>query len=241
MDERELGALFREAVSTAPPASFDEHDVARGSRRVTARRRVLASGGSLVAAALVVGGVGAGTGAFDEDRSTVASPPVQSPQAQSPRVQSQPEVITPERAPVKHGPMVESQPGSGAGIMSSPASGTMCGPADPSMTAAVTGELPAAASVPPRAATDCPHGSRAAVFRLRDGDAVGSVTVILAPASSAEQPRGESPGPGGTVQVTDRTHSGRVLVVRSEPEWGSAHAPYSGRLGAVADGLSARL
>ena len=40
MDERKLEALFQDAARAAPPASFDEQDVARASRRVTARRRV---------------------------------------------------------------------------------------------------------------------------------------------------------------------------------------------------------
>ena len=237
MDERELGALFEQVARDTPPATFDEHDVARGARRVTARRRVVAGGGSLVAAALVVGGVGTGTGAFfDEDRSTVASPP---PAQATPEVR--PEVGPAPHAQVRHGPMVHTERDSGAGVMSAPAGGTGCGPADPGVAAAVTEQLPTASAVPPRPAEDCPDGSRAAAFRLRDGGAAGSVTVILAPASSAQPPAPEAPGPDGSTQVVDHARSGRVLVVRSEAEGGSGQAPYAGRLGAVADGLSARL
>ena len=223
MDERELGALFQEAARDVPPAGFDEHDVVRGSRRVTARRRVLAGGGSLVAAVLVAGGVGVGTGGFHEDRSTVASPPP-----------------PPRSEPAQRGPAIESHGGS-AGVLSAPSGGSGCGPVDPAVAAAVTRQLPAAAQVPPHPAANCPPGSRAAAFRVRDGAVTGQVTVVLAPASSGEQPRAESPGPRGSVQAADRARSGRVLVLRSQPDGGSGPAPYGGRLGAVAEQLSSGL
>ena len=233
VEERELGALFQQAASgTAPPASFDEQDVIRGSRRVTARRRVLAGGGSLVAAALVVGGVGVGTSGLQEDRSTVASPPA-APQAQAPQQ-------GPQQVPQQGGASIESH-GGGASVLSSPTGTGGCGPADPAVAAAVARQLPEAGQVPPHPATDCPPGSRAAEFQVHDASGSGRLTVVLAPASSGEQPRAESPGPRGSTQVADRTRSGRVLVLRTSPEAGSDRAPYGERLGQVAQQLASGL
>lgn len=227
MDEQELGALFQQAArGAAPPASFDEHDVIRGARRVTARRRVLAGGGSLVAAALVVGGVE--MGGLQPDRSTVASPPAAAPQA-------------PQLAPqTGGGASIESH--GGVGTLSAPTgAGGGCGPADPAVVAAVTRQLPEAGRVPPHPAADCPPGSRAAAFQVHDASGRGQLTVVLEPASSGEQPRADSPGPGGSTQAADRTRSGHVLVVRTRPEGGSDSAPYGGRLGQVAQQLASGL
>ncbi|MGP4016778.1 hypothetical protein [Saccharopolyspora sp. 5N708] len=215
MDERKLEELFRDSVRSVPPASFDEQDVARASRRITARRRVAAVGGTVVAAAVLVGGIGVGTGLFTPSSSTVASHSGQ------------------ETAPIT--PRTD-----GPGVLEN--RGGSCGP-DAQLAAAVTRQLPEAAGTAPVAASPCPSGAKSASFQLRDGSSVGSVTVIVSPVG-AVAPDQAKPGdlrrPDGTEQSVRQARSGKLIVVLSDPEAGSPAAPFGARLASIAGGLAAQ-
>jgi hypothetical protein len=234
VDERKLEALFQDAARAAPPAGFDEQDVARASRRVTARRRVAGTGGAVVAAAVLVGGVGIGTGAFDQGSSGIAEQPAPQPHPQAPAQ-----------------PLAEpgTQDGSGQtktrpGVMSLPGGDSGCESPDQQLAAAVSEQLPEARNASPApAAGECPSGSRAAEFHLREGAASGTLSVRVSPVGSVPQEQrtpGESQQPGGAEQATARTGSGKVLVVRSQPDVGSA-PPYGERLTSVASELAGRV
>jgi hypothetical protein len=219
MDEHKLGELFREAARTVPPPSFDEHDVARAARRMTARRRVAAVGGVLVAAVLLVGGIGTGTGMFGGSGSApVAAPNSRPPIAASPRSGGQ-----------RLGPSVLLEPGT-------------CGPPDGALASALAGALPTAPRGSPVSARGgCGPGSRDAAFELRDGVSAGSVAVILSPAGTQpEAPSGTSQLADGTREVTSRTRSGQVLFVLSTPDAGSPAAVYADRLASIASELDRR-
>lgn len=225
MKERELEELFRDAADTAPPATFDEQDVVRGSRRVTARRRMAAAGGSLVAAGVLAVGVGAGTGMWTSDVSTQAGPPQQ--QQREPAQQA-------PRGGDRSGPTVLSLPGSG---------GSGCGTPDPELASALNRQLPSVSRTStPVSATDCPRDSRSASFQLNQGESAGKVTAIVSPVASVAPELldpGTSRRPDGTIEVTSRTDSGRVLILRSKPAADSS-APYAGRLSGIADTLANR-
>ncbi|MGI8308952.1 hypothetical protein [Saccharopolyspora hattusasensis] len=215
MDERKLEELFRDSVQSVPPSSFDEHDVARASRRITARRRMAAVGGTVVAAAVLVGGVGLGTGLFGQsETSNVAGKSVPQRASISPR---------------DDGPVVL---GDRSG----------CGP-DAQLAAAVARQLPEAAGTAPVATKPCPSGARTASFALRDGASTGSVTVIVGPVG-AMSPDQTSPGdvrrPDGTEQSVRQARSGKLVVVLSDPDAGSPAAPYGARIASIAGDLAAQ-
>ncbi|MCI2419639.1 hypothetical protein MOQ72_19515 [Saccharopolyspora sp. K220] len=213
MDERKLEELFRESVRSVPPASFDEQDVARASRRITARRRVAAVGGTVVAAAVLVVGVGAGTGLFTSPNSNVASHPEYQSAPVTPRVD-------------------------GPGVLENRSG--QCGP-DAQLAAAVTRQLPEAAGTAPVATSPCPSGAKAASFPLRDGTSAGSVTVIVSPVG-AVAPDQATPGdqrrPDGSEQSVRKARSGKLVVVLSDPDAGSPAAPYGARLASIAGSLA---
>ncbi|MER7015387.1 hypothetical protein ABT324_28470 [Saccharopolyspora sp. NPDC000359] len=211
MDERKLEELFRDSVQSAPPASFDEHDVARASRRITARRRVAAVGGTVVAAGVLAGGV---------FTFLPSQQPVSSQQAQ------------PQVAPAT--PRSEDGPG----ILTD--RGGRCGP-DAQVAAAVTKQLPEAASTAPVAVPTCPSGAKVASFVLREGPAAGSVTVIVSPAGTVPPDQatpGDTRHPDGTEQSVRQTRTGKLLVVQSNPDEGSPTAPYRTRLPTLATTLA---
>jgi hypothetical protein len=211
VDERKLEELFRESVRSVPPASFDEHDVARASRRVTARRRVAAVGATVVAAVVLVGGIGVGTGLFSSPTSNVASQPQNAP-----------------IMPRTDGPSVmESRSG-------------QCDPNAP-LVAAVTRQLPEAAGTTPVATSPCPSGAESASFVLRDGNSTGKVTVIVSPAGSVAPEQatpGDGRRPDGTEQSVRKARSGKLVVVLSRPNAGSPTAPYGARLASIAGNLA---
>ncbi|MBA8827663.1 hypothetical protein FHX42_005068 [Saccharopolyspora lacisalsi] len=217
MKERELEELFRDAARTAPPAAFDAADIAARSRRVTARRRMAATGGSLVAAAVLAVGIGAGTGMLPSE-----------PQAgPSPRTTAQQPM--PRTGGTDSGPSVLGLPGGG------------CGP-DERLAKALATRLPHTSGNMPLAARECPTASRAASFRLVEGESKGRVTAIVSPVATVPPERrepGTSRMPDGTKLAVERANSGRVVMVRSDPDPG-AQAPYGDRLSAIAGDLAKR-
>lgn len=227
MKERDLEEFFREAADNAPPATFDQQDIARGARRVTARRRMAAVGGSLVAAGLLVGGVGLGSGWFGSDAGTQAEPSISRPAVPG---GGEPN----PRAGGENGPSVLSGPGAGAG--------GGCGPPDQQLAERLAGQLPSLSEVSmPVAAKKCPPGADTASYRLTQGETKGNVTAILAPVSASPNPSGEiKRGPNGSAEVTVRAAGGKVLIVRSTPAQGSA-APYEQQLPSIAERLAGDL
>ncbi|GAA4857989.1 MULTISPECIES: hypothetical protein [Saccharopolyspora] len=214
MDDRELRELFREAVSAAPESSFDERDVARASRRITARRRIAAAGGTFAAAAVLVGGLGWATGMFGGDQQQTAA-------------------VAQRTAP----PPAES---TGPGVLMEPMTrSAACGPPDAQLAAAVAAELPAVAATSPVPADGpCPPGTRAAKFVLRDGAAAGTVTVSVVPSPEGAEAT-DVRHPDGAQEAVRQTRSGQRLVVVSRPDAGST-APYGERIPLLAGDLAAR-
>lgn len=225
MDEAELSEVFRQAAHGGPAASFDEQDVRRGSRRVTARRRTALAGGTLVSAAVLAGGVGFGTGAFGPS-GTVAQPPRQeqsAPMDQSPMALPDPQ----SPATPRSGPIVLGDPGGGA----------ECGPPDQAVASALRSEFPEAAGTQPIGAKPpCPDGARTAAVTVRQGPANGKVAVLVTPPGSANAAEDR---PKGTAITQLPTRSGGTVTVLSEPV-GASQAPYADRISAIAEGLAPR-
>ncbi|SFE47751.1 hypothetical protein SAMN04487819_114134 [Actinopolyspora alba] len=226
MREHELAELFRDAADSAPEATFDAGDIAKASRRVTARRRVGAAGGSLLVLAVVAGGVGFGTGWIDPQSSNRADSA--SSGASERASEPAPRVDTGQQ------PSVLSVPGDrSAG----------CGPPDPELADALSEQLPAVGDASaPVAARQCPAGARTASFQLRTEQSNGNVTVILGSASSAPSGGEAEPRRRGDneVQVVVRTGSGRELILRSSSD-SSGPPPYEGELTGMAQRLAGEL
>lgn len=227
MNETELEQLFQNAARGAPEASFGEQDVLRGSRRVTARRRTALAGGSLVAAAVLVGGVGVGTGLFGQSGAPVAqapATPTQSPMAlpQAP--------ADPKAAP--------ATPRSGPISLGDPGAGGECGPPDSELASALSERLPEARGTRPTGADgSCPIGAKTAAVVIREGQASGKVAVLVSPTGA--KPAAAAGRAPNTAVVEVPTRSGRTLTVLSEPK-GAEHAPYADRIQEIADTLAPR-
>ncbi|HKN96451.1 MAG TPA: hypothetical protein VJX10_04990, partial [Pseudonocardiaceae bacterium] len=179
MDERQLAELFRAVAGQAPPASFDEHDVATASRKVTQRRRaVLASGGGLAVVLLAVGLV-FGAGGFGHTLSgggttAVAVAPNRTsggranghtvgPELAGPGVTRQ-EPSFPTTSPLQGGAAAGSA-GHGAG-----STHAGCGPTDGELAVALASELPAVGVPEPvPGALICPSGARSAAYAVPGG------------------------------------------------------------------------
>lgn len=223
MDDGKLEQLFQRAATSAPPASFDASDVARQSRRVTARRRIAWSGASVVAAAVLVGGIGVGTGMFDEPAGNLASAPDTSETSEPSERDAGTKAI-----PKSDGPSVLSEPGDRS-----------CPPPDVELAKALADQLPGTTPAPATAA-GCATGVRSASFVVHDGDTTGKVSVLLQPAGSGPPQRsgpGEVHRPDGTEEVTREARSGQLLTVLSDPDEDSA-PPHGPRLTSIADALA---
>ncbi|MGJ7907772.1 hypothetical protein ACOQFL_14985 [Actinopolyspora sp. H202] len=227
MREHELAELFRDAADSAPEATFDAGDIAKASRRVTARRRVGVAGGSLVALAVVAGGVGFGTGWIEPESSELAD-------TASSGVSEQASEPAPRVGTGQQEPSVLTAPGDRSAD---------CGPPDPELADALSEQLPAVSDTSaPVAAQQCPAGARTASFQLRTERSNGNVTAILGSTSSAP-PEGEVEplrrGENG-VQVLVHTGSGRELILRSSSDSGGP-PPYRGELAGMAQRLAGEL
>ncbi|WP_199440420.1 hypothetical protein [Umezawaea beigongshangensis] len=256
MDEQELAELFRDAVRDVPPATFDETDVRSASARATARRRASVVVGTAVAAALALGGTVAGLGVLDEvsqEDATVAGAATDP----TPGVMRAPDEpgradrgqlpgsaptggLPPEELPVEP-PLQGGETTGSAG----PPTGTTppgCGEVDRELAVALAGELPAAATggQPVPVAGECPAGSRAAGYLVRDGDAVGLFSVVVVPAGpeGASVGRAEVDQSPGARSASRPTLGGGLVQVLSDPAEGSAMAPFGDEVNGVADGLA---
>ena len=251
MDEQKLAELFRDAAREAPPPSFDVAAVRSASARATSRRRSAVAGGSALALVLVFGGV-AVTANFAGTTSGDMAAAGSAERASSPNVTpfgaSEPELLPKDASPDRSGgnppENIPEDPSTQGDEPSGTAGSTVAGSAqrgcvevDRELAVALADELPVAnadqASV---AAADCPTGARGASFLVRDGDAYGTVSVVLAPVGSGPQ---VAAGSGAYASVP--TSDGQELHVLSRPEEGSTEAPFAGDLANLAERLAAGL
>lgn len=245
MDERRLAELFRDAAGDAPPASFDEHDVATESRRVTRRRRSMLAGGSGVAVVALAAGLLLGPGGFGHTLGGGTQGA-----ASAPAVRGGP--VQPDQSPF--GPAVEgpaargtdsfpsSSPAQGGGKVGGvgPNAGSTrigCGPTDREVAVALAGELPSVGA--PTTVTPgltCGGTTRAATYLVRDGAATGYVTAVLSPRADPATLTMR----GGVLSSTGTSASGKWQVtVVGEPAGGQV-PPLADRLGAVERAIAAR-
>ncbi|GGM46995.1 hypothetical protein GCM10012275_17590 [Longimycelium tulufanense] len=251
MDEHRLAELFRDAVRDAPPASFDERDVTAASRRATLRRRTTVAMGSAFGAAVLLGGTVFGVGMLDREPdgsgSVFSAQDGQPPGAEAVPPNNQnldPRAQVPSRLPGGPPPdsIPEDPPKQGGGTSGSAGPGTGgtpqgCETADRELAVALAGELPAAAGRNPDTARGCPAGARGAAFVVRDGDALGVVSVILGPRDT-QRAEGSFKRDNGTVGYTTYARSGSSLTVLSEPQEGSNQAPFAGAVQRLAQRIA---
>ncbi|MFI9811103.1 hypothetical protein [Saccharothrix variisporea] len=246
MDERKLAELFRDAAGGAPPPSFDVGSVRAESARVTARRRTQVALGSTLAVVLLFGGVlvSANLGRSSNDMATSAGSAQDAP---SPNLTATPFVLeggepraeTDQRGglPPKSIPDDPSTQGDGtSGTTGRDATGgtSGCQEVDRELAVALADKLPAAEGLQPApAAAQCPPGSRGASFLVRDGAIAGVVSVVLVPKGGSTVPS------AATAEASSPAKAG-VLHVLSEPEAGSAVAPFAGELASLARELAAQ-
>lgn len=221
MDERRLEELFRSAVPSAPEASFDREDVLRGSRRVTARRRVAAGGAAVTVAVALLGGAGAGWFAAQSSGPTIAGD---------------------ARPPVERGADPPPEP-SGPGVLAEPRTGGAdCGSPDAGLAADVRSRLPQSGEARPVSWQPCPDGAVAAALPVRQDDRAGTVAVVVAPAEALPQERsapGDSLLPDGGRQSVRPAGEGRAVVVTSTSESGG-QPPYAARVPELAGELAGK-
>ncbi|MHA6801601.1 hypothetical protein [Bounagaea algeriensis] len=224
MDERRLEELFRSAVPPAPEASFDRDDVLRGSRRVTARRRVAAGGAAVTVAVALLGGAGAGWFASQSSGPTIAGD---------------------ARPPVERGGDPPPEP-SGPGVLAEPRTGGAdCGSPDAGLAADVRSRLPQSGEAQsgearPVAWQPCPDGAVTAALPVRQDERAGTVAVVVAPADALPQERstpGDSLLPDGGRQSVRPAGEGRAVVVTSTADNGG-QPPYAARVPELAGELA---
>ncbi|MDA3629876.1 hypothetical protein [Saccharopolyspora oryzae] len=209
MDESKLEELFRDSVQSVPPASFDEHDVARASRRITARRRMTAVGGTVVAAGVLAGGVAL---VVPSEQKTVTS-------------QAQPEVASPRS---DDGPSVMSTRGGRCGPDAQLAAAVTKELPEAAATAPVaTPSCPSGAKVASFVLNEGPAAGNVTVIV----SPVGTV-----PPDQAAP--GDTRRPDGSEQSVRATRSGKLVIARSNPNQGSPAAPYGARLPEIAGAVA---
>jgi len=251
VDEHQLAELFREAVRGAPPPSFDERDVASASHRARARQRTAIVAGSTLGVALLVGGAVVGAdlvrgGGGTHDAAAPMAPQQRTVAPHAPMNTLDlpvPGAPSPGGPPPWSFPEVPPEQGGGTSGDAGPRAGgaqSGCGPADRELAVALAGELPAAAdSQPVPVAAQCPPGARAAGYVVRDNSDVGLFSVVLVPGGAGGTQTRFS-GPGGVTVFSVTTRGGAELVVASQPQQGSANAPFGDQVSQVAQHLAER-
>ena len=231
MDEPRLTELFRDAADSAghnaPPASFSHEDVVAGSRRAQQRARRLQTGAIAV---VLVGLAGAGvvsTGVFNTSRAgstTLAQPaPAASPEA------------TTEGAPG-----ADSRAAAPFGARKRDARGSCAAP-DGALFDQLAELVPAVRGATPRPVSDeayCPAGARGVEVDVTDGNAHGTLRVLLSPPGSLGGGSNIQTGGGSQSTTTSSTRGGGSLSVTSSSR--SGDAPYGDDLDDLADKLAAR-
>ncbi|HET8642819.1 MAG TPA: hypothetical protein VFM37_12830 [Pseudonocardiaceae bacterium] len=245
MDERELAQLFEAAADDAPPSRFGHADVVVASRRATQRRRAGIAAGSVFAVAVLAGGVALGGDLFagrdTAERATAGSAIESDQQAPGggradsapPQQRQQSELSAPGEAAAQPGKAVP-WPGPWDDFRAS------CGEADRELAQALARELPAADTTAAGPVPDaCPPGVRAVAVPVADGDATGSIYLVLGPvdaplaAAATGQPvEREQDGASG---YQHRTASGRLLLVLSVPAVDGEQPPFAAAAAALAE------
>jgi hypothetical protein len=251
MDEKRLSELLKDAVSDAPPATFDHSDVTSESERQRIRHRNGVVAGSAFGVALLAGaaalGVALWTGPGSVESATAASDgtsygngnaaPNEVPDTDV-RIAPQTEGGDQENFP----PETPKQGGSSDGNAGPAGPGgtpSGCEQADRELAAALAGELPAAANLRSEDALpvslSCPADSVGAAYRVVDDGVTGTVSVVvLGPDSSAP----DWPMTAETVSAQAQGPKGGTVLVVSEPTESDEPAPYGDELSAVAQELS---
>ncbi|MGH3518248.1 MAG: hypothetical protein ACRDQ7_12685 [Haloechinothrix sp.] len=248
MDERELETLFRDAAGDAPLPTFSAGDIAARSARETARRRMrVATTGAfavlVLAGAGLVGVLGPGLDSVDESGQGVTSaesgdhPSGESGDAGQPEAQQGRQDSSDQRGPGSYSaPMQGGEEDSKADPQV--ATGTSgCHQVDRELAIALADELPSTASTaaaPQRGDGPCAEGGGRAAFRVREGAAVGLLSVAFLPYGA--EFRFTPPDDAAYVQA--RTASGGTLFALSNPDAGSS-APLTDDLRRIADTLAA--
>lgn len=224
-DERKLVELFSSAVRDAPPASFDDRDVARAAERITRRRRSMLVGGGGVAAVVIAVGLFFGTGGFGH---TFGGPVSSSGAAMSAAQQSDTSgtrfkgpLAETENGPSGHGTRFSSESpmqGGNSNGRAGPGAGSTsqgCGPMDGELAVALANELPSVgAPAANPAGLSCPAGTRSATYAVPHG----SVTALLVPPAQAPLIR------SGTLASTPAPAASGAwtVVVLTQPDSGYA-------------------
>ena len=254
MDEQKLRDLFASAVRDAPPASFDEADVATESRRVTTRRRRAMLGGSSVAVVVIAAGLVFGTGVLghnlggtgtDSASGTAQGQSTFGRNAVGPRTDNQggnhaqnevPNAGTspgfPTTTPLQGGGTVG---GVGPGAGGTPSG---CGPTDGKLAVALANEL-AAVGAPEAmpAGLSCAAGSRSAGYLVHDGSASGYVVAVVTSSGQAAPTETNV----GAAKASAPASGGRTVTVLSVPAAGSPDAPLSGAIFGMAEDLAGKV
>lgn len=244
MDERKLAELFQSAVRDAPPASFDDRDVAVAADRLSRRRRAQwAGGGGLVVVVLLAVGLFLGTGGFGHTLNDTAlsaggagSGPVPQSDSDATRLGQGPfaEQHT-SGGPAQRTPGFPSespmQGGDATGKAGPGAGGTSqgCGPTDAELAVALAGEL-SSVGAPATTPGDvhCPTGSRSATYAVPNG----TVTALLVPTAEQNQ---FQPAAGTSVGSARSASGTWWVIVVTQPT-----TPYANRVTAIQQAISAK-
>ncbi|WP_197319691.1 hypothetical protein [Saccharomonospora sp. NB11] len=244
LDERRLERLLNDAAGEVPAPSFTVDDVTSASRRITARRRSLAT----VAAAVVVG-VGAVTGVVvgaagngpGEGHTTALAPGESQPSEEVAKKSSetgQPEGDGPRGQGVESFPDGSPKQGGGSNGEDGPrAEGTPgCQAIDRELATALAGELPIDPGQAPVGYGPCSDpGSRSAAFRVPGG----VVAVVLHPDADGVV---AVPPEVASVVVDRNVGTQRLTVVATaEGSADESDVPLRDELPALADRLAAAL
>jgi hypothetical protein len=248
VDEQKLAELFRDAAREAPPPSFDVDAVRSASGRAAARRRSAIAVGSAVALVLVFGGLAVTAnliGTTSSDTSAAGSAEHASSPNVTPFGAEEPELRSKAAVPDRSGgnppesipddPSTQGdEPLGTAGRTAAGNAQRGCVEVDRELAVALADELPVAnAGQASPAAAQCPTDARGAGFLVRDGDAYGTVSVVLAPADAAALVTD-----GSGAYASAPTSDGRELYVLSRPEAGSEEGPFTADLAAIAERLA---
>ncbi|MEY7974233.1 hypothetical protein AB8O38_19760 [Saccharomonospora xinjiangensis] len=240
LDEARLENLLRDAVGDAPEPSFTVDDVTVASRRLTARRRSLATAAAVgvVLTGAVTGVVIGATGA-DDTTSTALGPaevPVSGEVAKKSSEEGQPGDGGLRGQSVEGFPPVSPKQGGGTEGEDGPRAGgtSGCRQVDRELATALAGELPIDPDGEAIPAPHCVAGASSAAFTVRGG----TVQALLTrPGVAVQLP----PLPPGGVVGEGRTAENATVLVISLPGDGDDEAPFADRADGIADRVAEAL
>lgn len=224
IDDERLAALFREAAdpASAPPPSFDYHDVVAASRRITARRRAALASGAfvLLAGTAVVGVVGVNPVSHEPAGGSAvsAAEPFSAPEDAS------------EAGPSHERDAVALRDVPGGGCIDQ---------LEPTLTAAVQRALTeiAGATAPAVQAGCGPGGAHQVTLHVNDAGRSGLLIVSHLPPGGALQPPAADSASAIAIRATASGGTVRVHVRSSD----GGPAPFADHVDAIAEALAASL